>query len=350
MLEPRLDDQRAIARGSIATTRDLAGAGLVDDDQRGLLLRIELALGLGLGDRRRLGARREPRALRLRDHGLLRSDGLRVLRTLRLDDLDRRRREVDLGLLRIARLRRGLRAVVDHGQIAVLVVGDLHDVLALLFFFLVLVAVVLRALGQDRAHDIGAEPRHRERRRLHRTTNSSERATDRADDIAHAQRRGDHDRDDQADHREQRRARRADHGAQDLREVLADRSARAVPRDAVARGREVHERRDRDDADDRAGRDRDRHHRIALEQRAHARHREQRDHRVAAHPGEAVEQPGGRPPERSHHQRVRLQGQHRHQQEQRGTQADDAENFMASIGFRLGTRRRTITNLSVLGH
>ena len=83
--------------------------------------------------------------------------------------------------------------------------------------------------------------------------------------VAHAERRRDDDRDDQADQREQRRAGRADQRAQDLGEVLADRTTGSVTRDAIVRCDQMDERREREYAERRADRDHRRQRLIAIE-------------------------------------------------------------------------------------
>jgi hypothetical protein len=264
------------------------------------------------------------------DFGLLRL--LFLLRRRQLDDLDGVR----------------LRALEDLGLRAVLVGGcfehvDVFDRKLVLFF----IVFVGATRGQDRRQHVAPESRERDRRRAQGAADRTQCRTDRMQHVAHAQRRRDHDRDDQPDEREQRGADRADHRARDLREVLAERAAWAVTRDAIVRRDQVHEHRERDHAEQRAEPHHDRHDRLAIEQHAHGRDRGQHDQEIAAHAREPVVQARDRAPERPHHERVGLQRDHRDQQEQRDAEPDHPNDLAPLLGRPL---RRSIWNSSIFGH
>jgi len=216
--------------------RRLGGGLVVDDLERRLVGARRRELG-------RLGALREPRALGLGRRGR----GLGLGRELRgVDHLDHRlaRRRVELGDLRLLALAlgRGLLGVAGDrvGIVRSMIIGSATRSSAPTSSTSssstsTSSSSALSRSGQDRAEHVGAEPRGRDRGDLAATSDRGAGGADRAQHLAHAQGGGHDHRDDQADAREQRRPGRADHRAQDLGEVLADRAARAVARDPVAR-------------------------------------------------------------------------------------------------------------------
>ena len=294
-------------------------------------------LDLVLDDRQlgRLGALREPRALRL-GAGPRRLQGAVTAATAGPGTTGSISVTCGLALLPLRRRSSttiGVRALDDRRLDAALVVADLEHVILVDVLVLVLVVVLVStALGEHRAEHVDPERADRERRGTERATDRERAGADRVQHVAHAQRRRDDDRDHEADAREQRGAGRADHRAQDLREVLADRAARAVPGDAIAGAarwisvasettpisvpaaiiggitgsRSISVRTAATTAS-------------AISE-------------VAAHAGEPVEQPGDRAPERSHHQPAGLQRDHRDEQEQRRAQPDHAHHLATAIG------------------
>ena len=221
-----------------------------------------------------------------------------------------------------------------------------HVVLVYVVFVVVLVTAI--AIRQDRAHDITPEPRERDARGLHHTTDRLEAVPDRVQHVAHAQRRRDHDGDDETDEREQGGTRGADHRARDLGEVLADCATRTVTGDAVVGRDQVHERGEREHADRRTDRDRRRHHAVAIEQHAHGRDRTEQDEAVPGDAGDPVEESRDRTPERAHHQRARLKRHHRDQEEQRGAKTNDPGHLAAAVMD--SARPRSAVNFWVFGH
>ena len=219
-------------------------------------------------------------------------------------------------------------------------VGDFDGVVIVVF-------VVIAALGEDRAKHVAPESTKRERRGSHATARGPDRGPDGSEHVTHAQRGRHDDRDDESDKPEQRRAGRADDRAQDLREMLSDRTAWTVTGDAIAAGGEMDERREGDHADRNTDANRPRHDRLAHEQRANRRHDREGDQEIAAHAGDPVEQAGAGAAERSHHESIRLQRDHRDEQKQRRTQPDHADHLAPPIAL---VAARRFFDFAIFGH
>jgi hypothetical protein len=235
----------------------------------------------------------------------------------------------------------------------VLVVARFENIF--LFHLFIVVIVIATALGQECVEHVSPEAREREARGTEAATDEAHAAPDGVQDLAHRERRRDHDGNDETDDREERRAGRADHRAQDLGEVLADRATGSMTCHAIVRRDEMDERREREHTEQRP-RDHERRHRgLPAEQHANRGRHPECDQEVAAQPGQAVEQARGRAAERPHHHRVGLKRDHRDQEEQAGSQPDHPDHLAPAVlattpASCAALTRRTTANLSVFGH